>query len=281
MSPQELIFLKKEFANHGSPKAIILDVRGTILDPTNDWPVNHELLKNICACIEKGISIALITGCSLKTVINLILEQHKEITCGTNNESIGKLYLYTGTGCQAFLVGENRKVEPLENYEILTLNKDVEGRLIKIIHNFEKKTGVKGHVEIRQGQINYYCQASRSERNLIANQLRVLLRSGGYDYLHLIVPTAKSVIDISLSTKKFAAMDFIHRANLKNPEKIVFISDSLQIDGGDISILSVSSNIRAYHVGPKDSPIASGVTPVAGGPKATSIILLYCCESLI
>lgn len=164
---------------------------------------------------------------------------------------------------------------PLQNYLELTMNQDMIDSILDAIRFLSDKTGLRGNIELRRGQVNFYCNATREDRNRFAKGLNLYFHDTGLWDLNAIVPSAKLVIDISLSTKKRALVDFEKRIGPLDFRNVLYISDSLQTDGSDIILLKQMPEVMAFHVGPADTAVCEGVVFFGGGPEGTKKILAH------
>lgn len=263
------------------PSTIILDVRGTLIDPFIDQPINDSLANRLRDCQCKGINLLLITGCSIQTINTLILTPFRKTGCIAENSTKSnfnekrKIIIYTGTGSQGYLVNTNDCLLTLPDFSYQTLDIMSKEGILDAIRKTCTKLNLQGIPEIRPNQVNFYCAYNRQDRLVIAEEIKRQLSLLNISNLTIIVPTAKMVIDISLSSKKQAFMDYQSRFRLKDFKQVILISDSLQIDGSDIELFECMPGAKAIHVGPIDKPLFPGVIHWEGGPQATEEILSF------
>jgi hypothetical protein len=243
-----------------------------LLHPTQDTPVDNGLLTSLLECLRIGIRIALVTGSSIRTVQDYVLNPIRDLKIRVNDY---KLYVYTETGCNGYIISDALRLVPLQNYEVLTMDQHMLASILDALQFLSGKSGIKGEVRVRNGQVNFYCIATREDRIRFAMDLETYFFSKGIGTLNMIVPSAKSAIDISLSTKKRAILDLKRRIGLVGFKNVIFISDSLQVDGSDSELLFEMPEATAFHVGPHDAPVYEGVVSFEGGPDGTREILNY------
>jgi hypothetical protein len=253
------------------PQALVLDVRGAMLDPILDEYIDERLLFALYSCLKKGIKVALITGTSIATLQTYLLNPLGDLG---NQVLKNNLYAYTETGCHGYyFINGNSTPDALEEYEPLTLDVATRTAVLDAIEKVSSVAGVNGRVETRKGQVNFYLDASRQDRNNFAKVLKDFFISVGIKEINIMVPSAKSVIDISLANKYRSVADFMRRINLSEFNKVVFISDSLQVDGSDAELYKKMTGVRAFHVGPNDNDICEDVVMVGEGPEGSYKIL--------
>jgi len=244
-----------------------------MLDPNADEEADSELLIYLHSCLKNRIKTALITGTSLKTLQTYLLNPLRALGADV---LVNNLYAYTENGCFAYYYLDkfNFPVE-IPDYKKLVLDEEIKTKILEGIEKTFLTFGFDGHVEYRTGQINYYCNLSRERRNYFATILRKYFDSAGLHEINIEVPTAKEVIDISLGNKIDSITDFMKRNEILKYENMIFISDSLQVDGSDADLFEKMPNVNAFHVGPVDAPICDGVVMIGDGPQGACKILNY------
>lgn len=255
----------------------MLDGRGTLIDPMIDNPITYSLASNLKGCRRKGINFVLITGCSIQTIKALVFpflrESRSAVNKPLNEKNPGKFVIYTGTGSQGYWLDIDNCLLPLLGYRHLSLDDKRIAVIEDIVNCSCKKLKMHGKTEIRQNQINFYCEYNRQDRLALAQEIKLKLALSGLDDLNVVVPTAKLVIDISLSTKQRAFLDYKTRFDIKDCKYVWLISDSLQFDGSDVELFLSMSGAKAFHVGPLDETLFPGVIGIGGGTKTTEMIL--------
>jgi|GEM_PF-1849384 len=252
---------------------LVLDVRGTILHPTEDLQASPTLLSQMAKCRQNGIHIGLVSGCSRKTIEELILRPLQCLSHSYLSDKLGSLSVYTETGSQGYFVDPTFALVPLPDYYNQGFSCSEAHSILHILKEQSEIHRIHGKAEMRSSQINFYCVENRQLRLNLAESINSCLQQVGLHNVVAHVPTSKTVIDISLGRKIIAGKDMINRTNLLDHDKAFLISDSFQQNGSDSEILSLMPKANAIHVGVLDAPLCKGVTHL-GGPKATEMILL-------
>lgn len=259
------------------PSTIVLDGRGTLIDPVIDEPISRSLASNLNCCQHKGVNFVLITGCSIQTINALVLPFLREdrYTFGksSNGNNPGSIVIYTGTGSQGYRLDVDGCLQPLPGYRHLALDDKTIESILDAVNKSCKKLKMHGYPEFRQHQINFYCDYNRQNRQALSEEIKYQLALSGLDDLIVVVPTAKMVIDISLSSKRQAFLDYQIRFGVVDFTQVLLISDSLQVDGSDVELFLCMPGAKAFHVGPLDKPLFQGVIGLNGGTKSTEMIL--------
>lgn len=232
-------FPKKDF----ELSALILDLRGTLIDPIEDYEITDNILLNLHD-INKEIPIAIITAGSLETVTKLFLNKWQR-TNSLNNQDV---FIYTDTAAKGFRLIENNIVR-LPGFYNLIFSDNALKLIQSIIFEICNKYLFKHSIKIKEGQINFYVNKPFNERLAIANEIRSIVNQCNINSpIHINVPSTKNTIDICLSSKARGAQDYIRRLQLV-PKSVIFISDSLQRGASDTDILNAFPNCFSIHVG--------------------------------
>lgn len=259
------------------PKAVVLDVRGTMLDPYRDVQAEPFLLATLSEMLRRGTTVALISGCSRLTIERLILQHWRRLNLGffTPEQPLpGHLYIYTETGSKAFIAQRNLSLQALSDYVDLRWRPSTQKVIQRVLERVNREGGHHADIQGRSSQFNFYVEkGNRAERQGIAERIETALAEAGVD-IPVHVPSAKPVIDIALSSKARAVQDFKLRVGVPDMRQWLVISDSLQRDGADVGLLESLPGCKAVHVGLLDAALHSETIHVGGGPQATQRVLV-------
>jgi hypothetical protein len=261
------------------PRAILLDLRGTVLHGEDDKEVLPSLLHAIIECLYRGIDIAFVSGCSRETVELLVIAPWKRLKGAFEQHFStafdGRLLIYLATGSEGYFVTSDLTLAELPMYASTVLVPDDAARIVELLERISKRHGAETRIEVRCAQVNFYVQASRKVRQAIAFEINEALMLAGIDQLHILIPSSKEVIDVCGSSKMRAVHDLISRLGIGQHEQALIISDSLQHDGGDVEMLKPFENPKAVHVGEKDADLHPATLHIQGGPGATLRVLSH------
>lgn len=133
-----------------------------------------------------------------------------------------RLILYVDRSTAAYTLEAEGKPVPLSGYQFLyfserQVNEVLEGiRLSCRAFRWSRPVW-----KVKPGQINYYCGGTFEERMQLAEFLKAyLVRTDGE--IFVMVPSAKSTIDIALRNKSYATRDLLSRSD-HGPESLVNI----------------------------------------------------------
>lgn len=223
--------MDEKIIDRPSPKGILLDVRGTLLDKEKDYPLSEGLTAAVKNVLSAGKKVGLISACSPETLDELILQEI--LKSDISEQDLSNLVCYINNSCEAYTYNKNSKFAKLESYSFIDYSTSDREVIKEAIAQINEEFDLQGvTVKEKTGQFNYYCGGTYQERLQIAKALKSRLTLEKKGYIFVLVPLSKDTIDISISNKSKGVRDFIDRFNL-NEQEVIFISDSLDEAGAD------------------------------------------------
>lgn len=249
---------------------LMLDVRGTIVDPVDDAPISQGIAESLFTFLTIGFPVALNTATSLQSLQQLVLGSLQRRTPTAMWRL--PLHLYVDSGTLGYLFGSDGALIPIPDFDDITMTDIERTTVLSVVadttaamRNFSHKTKVK------PGQVNFYCGGSWAERRGLADVLTIEFEKLGLSHFNVMVPTAKATIDIALCDKSRGTVDFERRQNING--SLVVIGDSLQERAPDRQMVESATHPLAIQVGPV-AP-ASGTNHLHGsGPDRAEEILV-------
>jgi hypothetical protein len=253
-----------------SPRlAIVLDVRGTILHPTHDHPLDPEIARAIADFCGRGVPMALVTGSGRQTVERWVVPAIAAARADANGAD--GVLIYTDHGAAGYRLHPSGELHALEEYPERVLPGGDAERLLAELLAFREEGAPIQAWETKTGQLNCEVAAPWAHRLELGAALQRRLRRTGLHGLSVSVPSAKDRIDISVSDKGRAVADVVARTGLRTAN-LWLVGDSLQPGGSDAPMLEAARGARAVQVGPV--PPGPGVLHLPGdGPARTAELL--------
>jgi phosphoserine phosphatase len=258
------------FSSMPNPRlGIVLDVRGTILSPTHDHPLNPGIAHAIAALRARGIPVALVTGSGRQTMERWVVPPLINALSEANGAD--GVLIYTDHGAAGYRLHHSGELQPLEGYPERVLSLPVLEQLEAELLAFREAGAPVQTWETKVGQLNCEFAAPWAHRLELGATLQRQLRRSGLSGLSVSVPSAKDRIDISVSDKGRAVTDMVARTGVRTAA-LWLVGDSLQPGGSDAPMLEGARGARAVQVGP--IPPGPGITHIPGdGPTRTAELL--------
>lgn len=241
---------------------VLLDVRGTVIDPVHDEPMNAALAQAIAFLGKAGCIISIITATSILSLQKLFLAPLLR-ECALKSVS-DWLVLYVDSATAAYSISSHGEPVPLNGFEVLCFT----SMELELINRALKVAGLafpqlKPITKIKAGQVNFYCGGTWPQRRLVADFLNAEFRLSGLDRVLAMVPTAKETIDVAVSQKSRGAQDTLMRFG-SPPQRMIVIGDSMQEGGPDLQMYRALPGSRGVQVGEQSA--ANDVVHVSGLP---------------
>jgi hypothetical protein len=229
------------------PGGLMIDVRGTIIDPLEDTPITQSLANSLASLLAVGFPVALNTATSLQSMQQLVLDpiRRRPQTTGARQ----RLVLYVDSGTSGHLLEPHGTVAPLPDFDDLAFTEIERKTILSVVDRATaERPQFVNHTKVKPGQVNFYSGGSWAERRVLADVLQAEFDRSGLSRVNVMVPTAKATIDIALCDKSRGTLDFERRHDIDGA--LIIIGDSLQERAPDLRMIESATHPVGIQVGP-------------------------------
>ena len=232
-----------------STKGLILDVRGTLVDPVEDAPMSAELSALLCRVLKSGVVVALNTATSITSLQTLVLQPLLDVVDCDLSTVEQNLVTYVDSSTAAYVLAAGR-IQALPDFEFLHFSETELATSLSVIDQANRKFSLGDPPQkVKNGQVNFYCGGSWDRRLAISRFLNQRLPRR----VRAMVPTAKETIDIAVSDKKRGVQDLIRRFHLSGQD-LVAVGDSMQEGAPDLDMVRAAMGVLGVQVGGVAAP---------------------------
>jgi hydroxymethylpyrimidine pyrophosphatase-like HAD family hydrolase len=214
-----------------------MDVRGTAISAIADEPIDRELAALIRRVHAEGIRIAFVSGGSIETVRSLIVRPLAQTS----------FVAYVNSATEGFSI-RGGLVRTLERYPVMRFTSRQRAAVESAVMRLKATAGLMTSTKRKPGQLNFYCDAPWRVRRKLASELRRDLLAQGHPEIHVLTPSAREVLDITVCTKARAIQDLRQRFGYAGDELLI-LGDSFQGGGSDVAMALAAPGSIAVHVG--------------------------------
>jgi hypothetical protein len=228
-------------------RAVVLDVRGTLIHPVLDEPVSSQLIALLHQLLRANVIVAVNTATSIQSLQGLLLAPlHSGVT---DVSVLAKLVLYVDSSTAAYRINATGDSVPLSGFKPLHFSDAELGGICEAMAQAVTEFNLRGVTrKIKAGQVNFYCGGTWSQRSSIAQSLDRRFVDGRLDRVVAMVPTAKETIDIAICKKDRGIQDLLERFSLAAADLII-IGDSMQESAPDLDMARSAPDCIAIQVG--------------------------------
>ena len=253
-------------------KAVVLDVRGTIIHPFLDEPLSKESCNLIGRLLESEVIVALNTATSIKSLKVLVIGPLLSTESNSENR-LDRLVMYVDSSSQAYKLDQDGNVLPLDNFAFYSFNEAELDSVLQCIEACKVRfRRINAIHKIKPGQVNFYCGGAWEDRLKMAQFMNQTFRAQAYQRITAMVPSAKETIDVAVCIKARGMHDLTQRYQL-NKAEILIVGDSFQEGGSDLDMLEAAPDAVAVQVGEHHPAEVVHHVKLQMGPEATENIL--------
>jgi len=235
-------------------KLLVTDIRGTLLKSEKDSLISMKIVKALAEILSAGINLAFITGSSIKTTLELVINPLINLLIERNEKLINSpLYFYTGHGAAGWKIDVFGNLNKLEGYQEMLMSNKLKSTIYNLLNQSPAYWKFQSYF-IREGQINIAIDGSLNYRIKIAEEIKKCLMLEGIKEKYFIhVPSAKKRIDISVSSKERAMKNLLVKTKL-HTNQVILIADSMHMGGPDNKMFFHQEGMIGIQVGRKLVP---------------------------
>jgi hypothetical protein len=251
-------------------EAVVLDVRGTLIDPVLDTPVSNNLIRSVLHLLRGHCAVSVNTATSIRSLQTLLLAPLcSEIT---DTACLSGASLYVDSSTAAYYLSEGGAALPLPGFEFLRFTESELDGICKAMSQVISEFGLDAVHKVKAGQVNFYCGGSWLKRRSIADYLNRCFRDSGMQRVVAMVPTAKETIDIAVSKKDRGIRDLIEHLGIPYSAMVV-IGDSMQQGAPDLDMALSAPGCLAIQVGPVQPAVGVLHLSQMEAPEAVRLVL--------